>query len=214
MINADVTTVLGETDIYLIDQIMKGRYKAGDVLLDAGCGKGRNLHWFLRNGFEIYAIDANPLVIEDLVQTYPTLPSGRFRVGVVEHILFDDNFFDGIISSAVLHFAKDKAHFFEMLDEMYRVLKPGGTLFIRMASDIGIEDRVKPLATDIFLLPDGSTRFLLTRHLLEQIFSSYAFSFLEDFKTVNVNDIRCMSTLMLQKEQSKESLLFQSMVIG
>ena len=71
MINADVTTVLGETDIYLIDQIMKGRYKAGDVLLDAGCGKGRNLHWFLRNGFEIYAIDANPLVIDDLVQTHP-----------------------------------------------------------------------------------------------------------------------------------------------
>ncbi|MGI8600436.1 MAG: class I SAM-dependent methyltransferase [Chitinophagaceae bacterium] len=199
--NADLITVLGSTDIYLIDQIMKSRYIQGDVLLDAGCGTGRNLHWFLQNNFEIYAIDTDPAVIQYLTQENKNLPPGRFRINAVEHISFDRDFFDGIISSAVLHFAKNKTHFFEMMDEMYRVLKPGGTLFIRMASDIGIEDRVQPLEDHNFLLPDGSTRFLLTRSLLEQLWSRYSFAYLDDFKTVNVNDIRCMSTLMLQKEK-------------
>jgi SAM-dependent methyltransferase len=180
---------------------MKCRYIQGDVLLDAGCGTGRNLHWFLQNNFEIYAIDTDPAVIQYLTQENKNLPPGRFRINAVEHISFDTNFFDGIISSAVLHFAKNKLHFFEMMDEMYRVLKPGGTLFIRMASDIGIEDRVQPLKDQVFLLPDGSSRFLLTRSLLEQLWSRYSFAYLEDFKTVNVNDIRCMSTLMLQKEK-------------
>lgn len=200
MTNTDVITLLGATDIYLIDQIMKGRYKKGDVLLDAGCGWGRNLHWFLKNGFDIYAIDTDPGVIQDLKQSFPALPSDRFQQAAVEQTTFAADFFDGIISSAVLHFAQNTAHFFAMMDELYRVLKSGGTLFIRMASDIGIETRVQPLGDGVFLLPDGSTRFLLTRSLLNQLFSRYAFSYLEDFKTVNVNDLRCMCTLVLKKE--------------
>jgi ubiquinone/menaquinone biosynthesis C-methylase UbiE len=199
MSNTDITAVLGRTDIYLADQIMKDRYKSGDVLLDAGCGSGRNLHWFLRNDFVIYAIDADAAAIQELRQTYSMLPSERFRVNGVEQTSFGTNFFDGIISSAVLHFARNTAHFFAMLDEMYRVLKPGGHLFIRMASDIGIEDRVQLVEDGVYFLPDGSTRFLLTRRLLAQLISRYSFSFLEDFKTVNVNDLRCMSTLVLHK---------------
>lgn len=200
MINDDVLTILGGTDIYLIDQIMKGRYQKGDVLLDAGCGGGRNLHWFLRNGFDMYAIDASPDAIQRLQQTYPSLPSDHCHTTAVEQTPFASAYFDGIISSAVLHFALNTAHFFAMMDEMYRVLKAGGTLFIRMASDIGIENRVQPLKIGVYQLPDGSTRFLLTRPLLEQILSRYSFSFLEPFKTVNVDDLRCMSTLLLRKD--------------
>lgn len=196
---ADLKTILGQTDIYLIDQIMKGRYRTGDVLLDAGCGSGRNLHWFLRNGFDIYAIDTNADVIDWLANENRELSPDRFRVNAVERLSFPSLFFDGIISSAVLHFASNKTHFFSMMDEMHRVLKPEGTLFIRMASDVGIENHVQPVKDDIYLLPDGSHRFLLTRHLLAEIASRYSFSFLEPFKTVNVADLRCMSTLVLQK---------------
>jgi tellurite methyltransferase len=201
MINSDLISVIGATDIYLIDQIMKGRYRQGDVLLDAGCGRGRNLHWFLRNDFEIYGIDSSQEAIDDLTRQNPTLPPGRFRVNSVEQTSFGSAFFDGIISSAVLHFAKSTANFFAMMGEMCRVLKPGGTLFIRMASDIGIEDKVQPLGDGVFLIPDGSTRFLLTKDLLKQVPGSYPVHFLEDFKTVNVNEVRCMSTLVLQKKK-------------
>jgi ubiquinone/menaquinone biosynthesis C-methylase UbiE len=99
----------------------------------------------------------------------------------------------------VLHFAKNTSHFFEMMNEMVRVLKPGGSLFIRMTSDIGIENKVVPINKGVYLLPDGSNRFLLTRSLLDQLMQQYTLTMAEEFKTVNVNDIRCMSTLVLIK---------------
>jgi tellurite methyltransferase len=190
--------LLGHTDIYLIDQIMKGRFKVDDIILDAGCGTGRNLHWFLQNHFNIQGIDIHVDAIQELKGTYPYATAG-FKVASLEETGFTDNFFDHIICSAVLHFANNTAQFNCMLAEMVRILKPGGTLFIRMTSDIGIEDKVEPVGNGVYIIPDGSTRFLLTRTLLAHCIKQYKFSFVEPLKTVNVDDVRCMSTLLLQK---------------
>ena len=195
----NLRSVLGSTDIYLIDAIMKGRYNKEDSLLDAGCGDGRNLYWFLQNNFAIYGIDQSATAIRNLDANYPALPRDRFRTEAVEKTSFNDAFFDGIICSAVLHFAKDTNHFFAMITELVRILKRGGNLFIRMTSDIGIENKVQLINDGVYLLPDGSTRFLLTRFLLHQLLEQYPLSFVEDFKTVNVADLRCMSTLVLQR---------------
>jgi tellurite methyltransferase len=199
MNTTNLTSVLGSTDIYLIDAILKGRYNKADTLLDAGCGEGRNLHWFLQNGFTVYGIDRSAEAIENLHITYPGQLSARFCVETLEKTSFDDAFFDGIICSAVLHFATSTKHFFEMIKEMVRILKRGGSLFIRMTSDIGIEEKVQLVSDGVYLLPDGSYRFLLTRPLLAQLLQQFPLAFIEDFKTVNVADLRCMSTLVLQK---------------
>jgi tellurite methyltransferase len=193
-----IQEVIGSTDIYLIDQIMKGRYSASAIILDAGCGSGRNLHWFLRNNFVIYGIDRDTDVIHDLQRRYPT-DAKRFCTSAVEKMPFENDQFNHIISSAVLHFAKNTASFRQMIAEMVRVLKPSGSLFIRMASDIGIEDRVRSVGEGVYDLPDGSRRFLLTRALLADTMQENKLSFLEPFKTVNVSDTRCMSTLVLTK---------------
>lgn len=197
MINT-VQSLLGQTDIYLIDQIMKGRYTAADIILDAGCGGGRNMFWFLHSGFNIIGIDTNKVAIEALQEKFREL-SSRFAVAAVEDSGFADNHFNHIICSAVLHFAKNTAHFKLMLKEMVRILKPGGTLFIRMTSDIGIENKVRLIADGVYLIPDGSTRFLLTRQLLTDCLLEYNLCFAEPIKTTNVADERCMSTLILQK---------------
>jgi SAM-dependent methyltransferase len=192
--------LVGDTDIYLLDQIMKGRYRQKDKILDAGCGTGRNLHWFLRENRDVYGIDQNPVSINELKAAHPILPADRFQLCPVENLPFENNFFDHVISSAVLHFANSVSQFQNMLGEMVRVLKPGGSLFIRMTSDIGIEDKVKPSGNGVYIIPDGCKRFLLTRTLLADIPNKLPLSFIEPFKTVNVDDIRCMSTLVLQKE--------------
>lgn len=193
-----IEEVIGSTDIYLVDQIMKGRYKAKDTILDAGCGYGRNLHWFLRNDIVIYGIDQDVSAIRDLGYRYPAVAE-RFRQSAVEKTPFEDDRFDHIISSAVLHFAKDTAHFRQMIAEMVRVLRTSGSLFIRMTSDIGIEGKVQPVGDGVYQIPDGSSRFLLTRALLEDVMVKNGLSFLEPLKTVNVNDIRCMSTVVLRR---------------
>ena len=194
----NIQSLLGQTDIYLVDQIMKGRYQPGDSILDAGCGGGRNLHWFLQNDFHINGIDANEVAIENLKNQFPEL-ANSFRVASLERMPFNDGYFDHIICSAVLHFAENTAHFNAMFTELVRILKPGGTLFIRITSDIGIEEKVRLIADGVYLIPDGSTRFLLTRKMLAVCMQQNNLSFAEPLKTVNVDDVRCMSTLLLQK---------------
>jgi tellurite methyltransferase len=191
---------IGETDIYLIDQIMKGRYQPEDTILDAGCGYGRNLYWFLKNGLNVYGVDQNAAAITHLRSHLPPHLGKKFQQAELETLPFDNNYFDHIICSAVLHFAKHTTHFHEMVAESTRVLKPNGSLFIRMTSDIGIEGRSHPIAEGVYQIPDGSTRFLLTRTLLAEMLDKNKLSFLEPFKTVNVDDLRCMSTLVLSKE--------------
>ena len=191
---------LCQTDIYLIDQILKGRYNCTDKILDAGCGNGRNMNWFLQNGYDITGIDMNMEVINFLKDKYKTLPIGRFIVSTTDSTNFADDYFHHIISSAVLHFANNSIHFNKMIAELARIVKPEGSLFIRMASNIGIEEKVIPVADGVYLIPDGTKRFLLTRTLLADFMQQNKLVFIEPLKTVNVDDTRCMSTLVLQKK--------------
>ena len=194
--------LIGNTDIYLLDQILKGRYKQDDKILDAGCGGGRNLVWFLKNEMEVYGIDKDTVPINYLKSLHTNFDKERFQVADIRNIPFENNFFDHVISSAVLHFAKSVSHFKEMMNEMVRVLKPGGSLFIRMTSNIGIENKVTLIEKGVYQIPDGSTRFLLTPPLLNEIMQENNLSFIDPLKTVNVNNVRCMSTLVLMKNKN------------
>ena len=199
MSNSNIKDLIAKTDIYLIDQIVKDRYQTSETILDAGCGSGRNLHWFYHNNFKIYGIDQNETQIEDLKKKY-SKQKDHFSVSSLEKMEFKVEFFNHIICNAVLHFAKNKAHFKTMFSELLRVLKPKGSLFIRVASNIGIEDKIFPISEGVFKLPDGTTRFLLTKTLFSELQKEFQFKMLETFKTVNVNDLRSMTTLVIQKE--------------
>src|SRR5262249_55510029 len=151
-------------DIYLFDQLLRARIAPGMCVLEAGCGLGRNLVYFFREGYEVLAADAEPHAVEAVrrlaAALAPALPAENFRVEPVEAMSFPDALADTVISSAVLHFARDEAHFNAMLHGTWRVLKPGGLLFCRLASSIGMETRMRRIAGRRFLLPDGSERYL------------------------------------------------------
>jgi tellurite methyltransferase len=193
----------GNIDIYLFDQLLKGRFDNCRTVLDAGCGSGRNLVYFLKNGFDVYAIDPNPEAVnyvKDLANEVAlNLPANNFLVTTAESLPWQDNTFDLVISSAVLHFAADSNHFDAMLSSMWRVLKPGGDLFARLASDIGIEHLVKPLGNSRYLLPDGSERFLVNQQILMEYTKVLNAQLFEPIKTTNVQNLRCMTTWCLQK---------------
>lgn len=199
----EVIEQFGEIDIYLFDQILKNRFAPSTKILDAGCGGGRNLVWFLRNNYEVFGIDENADAVEccrrlarELTLDYLT---ENFQISSVEKMPFADKSFDLIISSAVLHFARDENHFNQMLAEMWRVLRPNGILFARLASDIGIENRVHLLDGRRFLLPDGSERFLVDEQMLIDKTNEFGANLIEPIKTTNVQNLRCMTTWVLQK---------------
>lgn len=195
--------LFGEIDIYLFDQILKGRFNDKMSVLDAGCGGGRNLIYFLRSNYEVFGVDSNYNAIESVRQIVrtlaPNLSPENFQVSEVEKMSFPDERFDAVISSAVLHFAENERHFFAMLEEMWRVLKPGGIFFARLASSIGIEERIKPIAHGRYALPDGSERFLVNENLLTSATHQIGGYWLEPLKTTNVQNFRCMSTWILRK---------------
>jgi tellurite methyltransferase len=191
---------IATTDIYVIDQILKGRYNGGGKLLDAGCGGGRNISWFVSQpNFIVYAIDTDQDAIHNLLRNYPSLKPDHVNCTPVQSLPFSNTFFDHIICSTVLHFGRNKEDFLQMFSELNRVLKPGGSLFIRVASDIGIENKIVSLGGGRFSLPDGTDRFLLTKSLIDQILKTFPLALTEPVKTTNVQDIRCMTTLVLEK---------------
>ena len=193
----------GNIDIYLFDQLQKGRLDRAVNVLDAGCGGGRNLVYLLKNGFNVFATDAAPKAIEQVralaATLAPDLPLGNFPVVPVEKMPFDDQQFDFVVSNAVLHFARDGQHFDAMLTEMWRVLREGGILFARLASSIGIADRVQPLGNGRYRLPDGSERFLVDEAMLLEMTNRLNASLLDPIKTTNVQNLRCMTTWCVRK---------------
>lgn len=194
----------GQIDIYLFDQLLKGRITPGMRILDAGCGSGRNLHYLLREGFEVYAVDPDAQAVETVRalarRLAPALPPSNFSVQAVEHMSFDDAWADVVICNTVLHFARDDAHFDAMLHGAWRVLKPGGLFFSRLGSSTGMETQIVPLGGRRYQSPDGSERYLVDDALLRALTARLDAELAEPLKTTVVHNQRAMTTWVLRKK--------------
>jgi SAM-dependent methyltransferase len=170
-------------------------------VLDAGCGYGRNLVYLLREGCEVYALDANPESVQHVralaAELNPKLPAENFQVGQIEAMPFADGFADVVMCNSVLHFARDQHQFLTMLEELWRVLRPGGLLFTRMGSRIGMQfEQIRP---DIYRIGDGQEWFLVDEELLLGLTSELNGVMVDPLKTTIVQDYRCMTTWVLRK---------------
>ena len=253
----DLQQWFGGIDVYIFDQLLKGRFVPGMRVLDAGCGLGRNLVYFLRSGYEVFAVDESEAAIVQVrklaASLAPHLPAENFWVGPVENIAaeFADyteepgtgnreqgtgnrereignresdtarvgsvpgslpfrnqqsavgnpQSVDVVLSSAVLHFARDEQHWQTMVSAMWSVLKPGGIFFARLASTIGIENRVRLIEGRRYQLPDGSARFLVDEAMLHQVTSALGGEFIEPIKTTIVENMRAMTTWVLTRKK-------------
>jgi tellurite methyltransferase len=199
----DLQEQFGQIDIYLFDQLLRGRIRPGMRVFDAGCGGGRNLVYFLREGYEVFGVDADPNATEYTSRLarscVPPLPAANFRVETIEEMSFPDALADLVLSSAVLHFARSEEHFDAMLRGTWRVLKPGGLFFCRLASSIGMEHQIQPVAGRRFRLPDGSERYLVDAALLLRLTTELGGQLADPLKTTIVQNQRSMTTWVVRK---------------
>lgn len=190
----------GQIDIYLFDQILRGNITPAMRVLDAGAGFGRNLIYLMREGCEVFAVDANAQAVEHVRRLAVSLgnpsPAENFRVAAVEQMPFPDAAADVVICSAVLHFARSKEHFDAMLNELWRMLRPGGLLFCRLASRIGMD--FEPLRDGIYRV-GGSEWFLVDESMLLAYTGKLGAQLVDPLKTSVVQGIRCMTTWVLRK---------------
>ena len=193
----------GQIDIYVFDQILRGNILPGMRVLDAGCGYGRNLVHLLRTGCEVFAIDQDEEAVEHVRQLSASLQTGlpaeNFQVGSIERMPFPDEIADVVLSNSVLHFARDDRHFRAMLAELWRVLKPGGMLFCRLGSRIGMD--FQRIRGNIFLIPDGSKWYLVDEAMLLGLTKEMNAVQVDPLKTTIVQDYRCMTTWVLRKRR-------------
>ncbi len=213
----------GNIDIYVFDQLLRGRIAPGMRVFDAGCGGGRNLVYLLRSGYEVCGNDADAGAITQVRALAASLAAGRphdFRVEPIEQTSFPDQHADVVIASAVLHFARDEAHFEAMLRQLWRVLNNGGVFFARLASTIGIAGDVRPLSASPadgrygetspstgsgagrYRLPDGSDRYLVDAATIESWTARLGGVLIDPIKTTVVHEQRSMTTWVARRTPS------------
>jgi ubiquinone/menaquinone biosynthesis C-methylase UbiE len=104
--------------------------KENQHLLDLGCGTGWAVRYaasIVKNKGKFYGIDISPKMIEKAKTSSSDYKNVHFYETSAEQLPFEDNFFDFIICSNSFH------HYFspsKVLNEVYRVLKPRGRIYI------------------------------------------------------------------------------------
>ncbi len=185
-------------DIYLLDQVFKNRINKEAGILDAGCGSGRNFIPFFENGFDITGIDPDKERLSSITDQLKNKELPLFNTSIENFI--SPKQYGFIICNAVLHFAESHEHFDAQLDKLIDLLDENGILFIRMTSNIGLEEKLGYGNNGVYDLPDGTTRYLLSRQKVDIITNQYQLKLLDPVKTVFVDGQRSMTTLVLSKQ--------------
>lgn len=196
-------TVFGDIDIYLFDQLLKGRIQESMSILDAGCGNGRNSTYLMKAGVDVYGVDTSDKAVQQIrelaAQISPDNPQQHFAVADLASLPYESGMFDVVICSAVLHFSKDEAHFRRMVQELWRVTKYGGMVFCRFSTTIGLEDKLHKIREQKYQMSHGPVWFLADDDMLLSLEKELKAVRLEPLKTVLVEQERTMTTWVLRK---------------
>ncbi|HRV81909.1 MAG: class I SAM-dependent methyltransferase [Planctomycetes bacterium] len=198
--------ILGATDIYVVDQILRGQIAPPMRIFDAGMGMGRNLAYLLKAGYPVQGLDPNPEAVEHVQAMQrrfaPTASEHNFRAETLEATSFPAGCCDVLLCNAVLHFARDLAQWQAMAEAAWRLLSPGGLFFARLATSIGIESLLDGRVEGWMTLPDGSQRFVVPAQRLHATAREWGAESVDPLKTTVVDQARAMSTWVLRKPRT------------
>ena len=129
--------VLGKKpDRFIIwaSEYLKDKHQNGAVILDAGCGEGRNSVYLAKQGFKMYGVDIASRAIEKAqrwIRSEGLTEIVNLRVGDVTRLPYEDDFFDAVIDSHTMEFILERERY---VREVARVLKSEGFFCILTAT--------------------------------------------------------------------------------
>ena len=121
---------------------LKRNIKKNAIVLDVGCGFGRNIRVITAIAKKIVAIDNNKPLCEKIIKKLSEFRNVYFFCKNAKKIHFGDNTFDYVIcmGNTFGDFGKDKL---KILKEMKRVTKKGGKIFVSVYSEKALDIRKK-----------------------------------------------------------------------
>jgi SAM-dependent methyltransferase len=149
-------------------QMLSGHLRPGMTILEIGCGTGYFTRELTRRGADIIAIDVSPELLE-IAKAKSSAPNVRYEIQNASALTYSDATFDSVVGSSVLHHLEIE----EALREIYRVLKPGGTIYFTepnmLNPQIAIQKNVPSIKRRLGDSPDETAFFRWPLHrLMEQ----------------------------------------------
>lgn len=175
-------------------------------VLELGCGAGYFTRELARSGADIVAIDVSPELLE-IAKATCSAPNVRYEIQNAYELSYRNDVFDSVVGSSILHHLEIK----EALREIYRVLKPGGTIFFTepnmLNPQIAIQKNVRWVKRRLGDSPDETAFFRWRlRRLLE----------LTGFRGVQINPFDFLhpkTTLPLVERLNSLGRLLESMPV-
>jgi 2-polyprenyl-3-methyl-5-hydroxy-6-metoxy-1,4-benzoquinol methylase len=198
-----LNSALGNADLILVDQILKNRFHKQMRILDAGCGEGRNMVYFIKNDFRIYGIDANADAVK-LAKLYCRSLNNTFEVENIQNFTieqnpFPDHFFDAIICLNVLHSAKNQNDFFLWFEQLIRMLHSGGFLLLSLQSQIGVSQNHQQDDPNGRNNMGNENFYLLSENVLQEILKLDYLKTIENTKTILIDNKKSHTYLFLER---------------
>jgi SAM-dependent methyltransferase len=149
-------------------KMLSGHLKPGMTILELGCGTGYFTHELARSGAGIVAIDISPELLE-IARAKRSGPNIRYEIQDACALTYADAMFDSVVGSSILHHLEIE----QALREVYRVLKPSGTIYFTepnmLNPQIALQKNIPWIKRKLGDSPDETAFFRWPlRQLLEQ----------------------------------------------
>jgi len=126
-------------------------------VLDLGCGSGRHVVYFAKNGFDAYGLDVAPVglkITKDWLKQ-ENLKANLKLGSFFKKLPYKDNFFDAIVAVQAISHGKIE-DIQKVIKEMERILKPNGLIFVAFTQRSKVKNwRVGSIHKERFVADDG-----------------------------------------------------------
>jgi SAM-dependent methyltransferase len=157
-------------------KLMKGR--GTNNVLDLGNGTGRHIVYLAKNGFTVFGLDSSPEAIHATQKwlSEEGLTADLKLGNMTEKLPYKDSFFDAVITIKVINHG-DSATVHKIAQEITRILKQGGLLFVAVTTSNKMAKRWEQIEPNTFIPLDGREKGLVhhffTAEELREMFSGF-----------------------------------------
>jgi SAM-dependent methyltransferase len=171
-------------------------FPKGSLILDLGCGVGRDAEYFAKKGHQVTATDFSEDAIELCKKHFEGSGIGFAVQDMHDPFPYPNNKFDVVYANLSLHYYSDQKTR-EIIIEIYRVLKNGGTLAFACKSYDDFHNNGVEVEKDIFLSKDGVAIHLFSvdyaKSILEGVFKiDHLDEVDEEYKGRHSKIVRCI----------------------